>query len=252
MMEFGNKIRFLRQQKGLTQVDLANSLYISYQLVSKWERNVSIPTVDILLNMISIYHLPLDFFNSSYTSIEQQSEKELIFVGFIGTMTQSYTECPTIKSISIVSEIPEIKIRKYFQNINELIYAFIVDTDKKIKIEVESKILSKKNILDIFIDDMAPLLYKKRLEINLLYTRPYIRNTWIMFIQNKYKNIISKHPSTISTDKFDLEYAIAILTSLISIWLSQSNPESLESFQLRIKKITEKPLSQWSLFTDNT
>lgn len=40
-MEFGNKIRALRLQRGVTQEALAEQLNVTPQAVSKWEREVS-------------------------------------------------------------------------------------------------------------------------------------------------------------------------------------------------------------------
>ena len=247
-MNFGKKIQLLRKSKKLTQRDLAQSLFVSYQLVSKWERNISSPTIETLLDMVNVYNLPLDFFNNDSNCKSHTSEKEQIFLGFTECMLQSYTDCPTIQSISSMNNISKITIKKYFNNIDELIYAYIVYTDRNIKLKVEEKVFSNKNILSIFIEDMAPLLYQKRLELNILYTRPYIKNIWISFIRTKYKRILSNHTSVIGTRNLDLEYSIGILTSFISTWLSQSNPEHLDDFQSRIKKLTSTNLNQWPTF----
>ncbi|MBE6664668.1 MAG: helix-turn-helix transcriptional regulator [Ruminococcaceae bacterium] len=40
-MNIGNNIKQLRQQKNLTQEQLAEKLGISYQAVSKWETGIS-------------------------------------------------------------------------------------------------------------------------------------------------------------------------------------------------------------------
>lgn len=41
MVEFGEKIKQLREEKGMTQQKLAEKLYVTRQAVSRWECGVS-------------------------------------------------------------------------------------------------------------------------------------------------------------------------------------------------------------------
>lgn len=49
-MNIGNKIRELRKQRGITQEQLAESIGISFQAVSKWENNIALPISHLLLS----------------------------------------------------------------------------------------------------------------------------------------------------------------------------------------------------------
>ena len=53
-MHIGRKIKYLRQQKGITQEKLAEYLGISYQAISKWENDVAYPDIT-MLPKISVY-----------------------------------------------------------------------------------------------------------------------------------------------------------------------------------------------------
>lgn len=44
MLTTGQKIKKLRESKGLTQERFAESLQINWRLVSKWERDVCLPS----------------------------------------------------------------------------------------------------------------------------------------------------------------------------------------------------------------
>lgn len=46
---FGRFLAQLRRERGLTQRDLAEMLFISDKAVSKWERGLSLPDVSLLL-----------------------------------------------------------------------------------------------------------------------------------------------------------------------------------------------------------
>lgn len=49
-VKVGNKIADLRKQKGLSQEELAEKLYVTRQALSKWE-NGSVPSIDIVLQL---------------------------------------------------------------------------------------------------------------------------------------------------------------------------------------------------------
>lgn len=50
----------LRQEAGLTQVQLAEKLNYSDKAVSKWERGESIPDLRVLIQLAELYHISVD------------------------------------------------------------------------------------------------------------------------------------------------------------------------------------------------
>ena len=50
----GNQISRLRKNKGLTQSELGERLYVSCQAVSKWERGESMPDISLLTDLAAI------------------------------------------------------------------------------------------------------------------------------------------------------------------------------------------------------
>ena len=48
---FGQRFSRLRKNKGYTQDDIANKVNVSSQAVSKWENDINMPDVGILLNL---------------------------------------------------------------------------------------------------------------------------------------------------------------------------------------------------------
>ena len=59
-MEFGNKLYELRKEKGLSQEELANSLEVTRQTVSKWELGDSTPDMDKLVLLAELFEISLD------------------------------------------------------------------------------------------------------------------------------------------------------------------------------------------------
>ncbi|MBQ9969919.1 MAG: helix-turn-helix domain-containing protein [Oscillospiraceae bacterium] len=65
-IELGNKIKQLRLRKGITQDTLAKALNVSFQTVSKWENNISMPDIQILPEIAVYFGCTIDdLFNLS-------------------------------------------------------------------------------------------------------------------------------------------------------------------------------------------
>lgn len=56
----GNKISSERKLTNLTQDELASKLFVSRQLVSKWENGTGIPSIDVLLELCNIFHITFE------------------------------------------------------------------------------------------------------------------------------------------------------------------------------------------------
>ena len=59
-MEFHEKLQQLRKQKGLTQEQLADQLYVSRAAVSKWESGRGYPNIDSLKALAKFYSVTID------------------------------------------------------------------------------------------------------------------------------------------------------------------------------------------------
>ncbi len=59
-MSLGQNLQFLRKQKEMTQEQLAETLEVSRQSVSKWESDTTYPETDKLLQIANLFHCTLD------------------------------------------------------------------------------------------------------------------------------------------------------------------------------------------------
>ncbi len=64
-MEFNQKLQELRKKKGLTQEELATSLYVSRTAISKWESGRGYPNIDSLKMIAKFFSLTVDELLSS-------------------------------------------------------------------------------------------------------------------------------------------------------------------------------------------
>lgn len=59
-MTLGDKLTFLRKQKGLSQLDVSEKLDVSRQAVSRWESGASKPSVENLQSLCQLYDVTID------------------------------------------------------------------------------------------------------------------------------------------------------------------------------------------------
>ena len=82
-MEFNEKMQDLRKQKGLTQEELAERLYVSRTAVSKWESGRGYPSIESLKAIANFFSVSIDVLLSGDEVLtiaeEDQKEKETRF-----------------------------------------------------------------------------------------------------------------------------------------------------------------------------
>lgn len=59
-MEFKEKLLMLRKSKGLTQEELAKTIFVSRTAISKWEQGRGIPNIDSLKALSEFFCVPID------------------------------------------------------------------------------------------------------------------------------------------------------------------------------------------------
>lgn len=75
----GKKIAHLRKQLNLTQDDLANKLYVSRQLVSKWENGIGTPSIETFVDMSKLFGVSIEEILCTNDKVE--IDEENIFKG---------------------------------------------------------------------------------------------------------------------------------------------------------------------------
>ena len=60
-MEFSERLKNLRKEAGLTQVDVAEKLGISQPAYASWERGIKKPTQDNLVKLSKILYVSVDY-----------------------------------------------------------------------------------------------------------------------------------------------------------------------------------------------
>ena len=79
-MEFSERLKNLRKQAHLTQVDVAEKLGISQQAYASWERGVKKPTQENLVKIAQILNVSIDYLvGNSEEKSDELDNIELLF-----------------------------------------------------------------------------------------------------------------------------------------------------------------------------
>lgn len=79
-MEFSERLKKLRKDTGLTQVDVASKLGISQQAYASWERGMKKPTQENLVKIAQILNASVDYLlGNSEEKSDELDNIELLF-----------------------------------------------------------------------------------------------------------------------------------------------------------------------------
>jgi len=88
--KIGKKITNRRKELHMTQNELAESLFVTHQAVSKWENGRSIPSIDIMYEMTIVLQISIDYLlddseisNDDYQTLLKQYPRESVIKKFL-------------------------------------------------------------------------------------------------------------------------------------------------------------------------
>ena len=76
-MSFGNKIKDLRTKVGMTQKELAEKLHVSFQTVSRWEKDENEPDISTLKSISKIFNIDMNELLSGDSEDDETEEEEV-------------------------------------------------------------------------------------------------------------------------------------------------------------------------------
>ena len=98
---FGEKLRSLRKEHGMTQVDLANALDLDKSSIAKYESAGIIPSVDTLQKISALFNVSIDYLlNAPFGDINN-----VMYVEIIGTVVAGRDGIATYEFLGISQAI---------------------------------------------------------------------------------------------------------------------------------------------------
>jgi len=61
MVDFGERLKTLRQSRGLTQQQLSHKLGLTKSVISAYETNLRLPSYDVLMHIATIFGVTTDY-----------------------------------------------------------------------------------------------------------------------------------------------------------------------------------------------
>jgi len=96
LVHIGKKIATYRNQLGLTQGQLAETLFVTHQAVSKWEKGKSVPNIDILYELTKLFHISIDELlddtdirDNDYDQLFKNYPRHIVLSKFLQSSTKS-------------------------------------------------------------------------------------------------------------------------------------------------------------------
>ena len=181
MEDVGRRISLMRKNAGLTQMELANRLGISYQAVSNWERGIAMPdisnlgalagelgvSVDDIIGdkkISSIIEgkpveekLTVDEFNAVSPLLEAEKNKELLDKIDYPDSVDSDRERIDLSPLSLTAEEEEKIIRDTYDSGNIAMFAVL---KSGISADLAEKLLIKASDLSYLKGFPAPVCYR--------------------------------------------------------------------------------------------
>ena len=200
-MEFHEKLQELRKQRGLTQEELAESLYVSRTAISKWESGRGYPNIDSLKAISKFFSVTIDELLSGEEALtiaeEDQKQKEVylrdmvfglldlsvaifFFIPFFGQQAVGYVQSV---SLLFLAEIAPYLKSAYFVMVISMVafgIATLVLQNYRGAFWVRNK-----SILSLLMNTATVLLF-------IISSQPYAAALVFMFLVIKVVMLIKK------------------------------------------------------------
>lgn len=131
-MEFGDRLKLLREETGLSREDLAISLNITYSALSKYETNSRFPDKDTLKKISKYFNVSLDYL-MGLTETRNPYENE-----HLETTSEATTRIKTLDD-DLIDLMIKYGIVKDRNNVNEKHYQLIKSAIEIFKDEQNNK-----------------------------------------------------------------------------------------------------------------
>lgn len=191
-MEFNEKLQYLRKQKGITQEELASSLYVSRTAISKWESGRGYPSIDSLKRIAQYFSVTVDELLSGAEILNIAEEENKEKKNFSTSLVFSLLDMSTIiffflpffaeRKDGIINEVSLLSLNeiqpylKIFYFI--IIIAIALSGAVSLILKIFHKEIPKQNEFSLVLNSLAVILFT-------ISTQPYAAILLFVFLAIK-------------------------------------------------------------------
>ncbi|WP_105956739.1 helix-turn-helix domain-containing protein [Apilactobacillus quenuiae] len=234
-MKLGKQLKKIRQQNGLTQEELAERIYSSYQSVSNWERDKSSPNIETLIIIAKEFNISID----DILALDKDNNQydDIIIDAFLKILKDGKE--PTLKYIVEYSSLTTSQVHSKFDKDKDLIYFIFKTVDEKIKKEIyeQRRVNKEEDIIEFFMYIIVDVLYKRKDLLHFLYTKENISGIWTQYLKKEYLRLFTPFFAGYEQNTIAIEITINIGVDLISVWLSNNKIDSPDILRQKAKTL---------------
>ena len=209
-MQFSEKLKMLRKEKGFTQENLADRLNVSRQAITKWESGDGIPDIENLKQISKLFDTTIDELVKEEKDINIDKSYKEVYELEIDHTKHFDINIDKINELSIVPNEEEKVVLEVSSNEEENLkdYFKVKFDDIYNKLDIDVK--NKKKISDISISMFLPQKYINEIELKSNMKRLSISDLELTKLEYdgnlKYLNVLnSKGRIVLNTTKCDIE-----------------------------------------------
>lgn len=218
-ISIGINIKNIRKNNNLTQEEMSEEIYCSVQALSKFERGLSIPDVNILKTISEKFNVDLNKIIYDENSFDIEEEIFNLCIKML-----SNNEIPSIEKISYKTTVSIKRIKRLFKNDNNNLILFIIKSiDVSIKEELSKIKLQDRNLISIFVDNFLPYIISNKAVLKPLYENAYTNGIVINYLKESYSLYLIS--SLHLHDKFQARILLSIIMEIVNASLTYKDIE---------------------------
>jgi transcriptional regulator with XRE-family HTH domain len=208
-VSIGTNIKNIRKNNNFTQEKFAEYLYCSVQSLSKWERDIIVPSLEVIKLISNTFNVPM---YCVLSDDEDDFENSILETSFSLLMEN---HIPSLEKVASRISFSKYFLYSHFRNNEDLLIFIIKDIDKPIRNRLIKEI-DNNNIISSFIEKCLPIIQNKSDILLPMYRDKIASGILIQYLRANYYAIIKN----ITHDELEAKIIVSSCIEIINASLT--------------------------------